>query len=150
MLGRVAVHLARGGEQEPRALPFRKPERVVRSVGANLQRLERQAQVVDRAGGAREVEDEVDRLVDLEMPRQIVVQEDKALAAEVLDVLERSGLEVVHADDPEPVRDEGIAEMRAEKACTSRDDGGRHSHDASGAPAATRRLNEGFTGGAGC
>ena len=35
------------------------------------------------------MEDEVDRLVDLEMPRQVVMDEDEAVASQVLDVLER-------------------------------------------------------------
>ena len=71
---RVAVDLARRGEQEPRALPLREAERVVRAVRADLQRLQRQPQVVDRARGAREVVDEVDRALDLEMRRDVVVE----------------------------------------------------------------------------
>ena len=47
---RVAVDLARRGEQEPGALELREAERVVRPVRADLQRVQRQAQVVDRAG----------------------------------------------------------------------------------------------------
>ena len=66
---RVAVDLARRGEQEARALPLREAERVVRAVRADLERVQRQAQVVDRARERREVVDEVDRLVDLEMAR---------------------------------------------------------------------------------
>jgi len=55
------------------------------------------------------VEDEVDRLVDLEMPRQVVVQEDEIVAAQMLDVLQRPGLEVVDADHPVAVGYEGVA-----------------------------------------
>ena len=69
---RVAVHLARRREQEARALHLREAERVVRAVRADLERLQRQPQVVDRARRAREVVDEVDRLVDLDVLRQVV------------------------------------------------------------------------------
>ena len=46
---RVAVDLAGRGEQEARALALRQAERVVRAVGADLERVQRQPQVVDRA-----------------------------------------------------------------------------------------------------
>ena len=64
---RVAVHLARRGEQEARPLHLGEAERVVRPVRADLERLQREPQVVDRARGAREVVDEVDRLGDLDV-----------------------------------------------------------------------------------
>ena len=123
---RIAVDLARGGEQEASALELGEPERVVRPVGADLERLQRQAQVVDRAGRAREVVDEVDRLVDLEMARQVVVEKEEPLATVVLDVLQRPGLEVVDADDAVLALEERVAEMRAEEPGTARDDRGRH------------------------
>ena len=109
----VAVHLARRREQEARALPLREAERIVGSVRADLQRRQRQPQVVDRARGAREVIDEIDGLRDLEMRSDVVIDEHEAVAPEVLDVLERAGLEVVDADDPAAVGDEGVAEIPA-------------------------------------
>ena len=75
---RVAVDLARRGEQEPRALELGEAERVVRAVRADLQRVQRHAQVVDGARERGEVVDEVDRLVDLEVLGHVVVQEDEA------------------------------------------------------------------------
>ncbi len=96
---RVAVHLARRGEQEARALHLREAERVVRPVRADLERLQRQPQVVDRARRAREVVDEVDRL---RRSRRAASgragTKTNGVAAEVLDVRERAGLEVVDAD----------------------------------------------------
>ena len=61
---RVAVHLARRGEQEAGPLHLREAEGVVGAVRADLQRLQRQPQVVDRARRAGQVVDEVDRFVD--------------------------------------------------------------------------------------
>jgi hypothetical protein len=60
----VAVDLARGGQQEARAMRLGQAERVVRAVAADLQRVQREAQVVDRGRRRREVVDDVDRLVD--------------------------------------------------------------------------------------
>ena len=119
---RVAVHLAGGGEQEARALELREAERVVRPVRADLQRLQRQPQVVDRAGRAREVVDEVDRLLDPDRLRQVVRDERELVRAHVLDVRERARLEVVDADHPVTALEQRIAEMRAEKAGTAGDD----------------------------
>ena len=72
---RVAVDLGGGGEQEAGALELRQAEHVVGAVGADLERVQRQAQVVDRAGRRGEVVDEVDRLVDVERLGQVVLQE---------------------------------------------------------------------------
>ena len=113
---RIAVDLARRGEQEPRALHLGEAERVVRAVRADLERLQRQAQVVDRARRAREVVDEVDRLRDLDVLRQVVRQEDERVAAEMLDVGERARLEVVDADHPVAPAEQRLAEVGAEEA----------------------------------
>ena len=60
------------------------------------------------------------------MARDVVIHEDEVVAAQVLDVLQRAGLQVVDADDAVAVASERIAEMRPEKARASGDDGGRH------------------------
>ena len=85
---RIAVHLARRREQEARPLQLGEAEHVVCPVGAHLERVERQAQVVDRARRARQVEDEVDRLLETERLRQIVIQKEEVVGSDVLDVLE--------------------------------------------------------------
>ena len=95
---RVAVDLARGGEQEACALPLREPERVVRAVRADLERVQRHAQVVDRARERGEVVDEVDGLGDLDVLGDVVVEERERVAPKVLDVRERARDEVVDAD----------------------------------------------------
>ena len=77
---------------------LREPERVVRPVGADLQRVQRQPQVVDRRRRRGEVVDEVDRLVDEEGLGDVDVERDERGIADVRDVGERSGLEVVDAD----------------------------------------------------
>ena len=96
----VAVDLARRGEQEPGALELREPEHVVGPVRAHLERVQGQAVVVDRAGRARQVEDDVHRLLEEERFGEVVVDEAKVRAVpDVLDVLERPRVEVVDAHD---------------------------------------------------
>ena len=93
---------------------------------ADLQRLQRQAEVVDRARRARQVEDEVDRLVDPDPVDDVLVQEREPVVAQVLDVLERARLEVVDADHPVPLLEQVVAEMGAEEAGAAGHHRGRH------------------------
>jgi hypothetical protein len=83
--------------------------------------MERHAQVVDGACERREVVDDVHIPLDLDVLRDVVVDEFEALSPQVLDVLERAGVEVVDADDAEAARDQVIAEMGAEEAGSSGD-----------------------------
>jgi len=62
------------------------------------------------------MEDQVDRLIDLDVLRQVVGAERRSVAAQVLDVLKRPRLEVVDADHPVAVGYEGVAQVRFEKA----------------------------------
>jgi hypothetical protein len=123
---RVAVDLARRGEQEPRPLELGQAERVVGAVAADLQRLQRQADVVDRAGGAGQVEDVVDVARDVEVLDHVVVDEVELRHADVLDVEQGAGLEVVHADDTVAAGQQCIAEVGSEEAGSAGDDTGWH------------------------
>ena len=86
MLERVAVDLGGRGQQEPRAFGLGQAERVVRAERADLERLDRQLEVVDRAGRAGPVQDVVDRAVDVDVLRDVVADELKILVAEMGDV----------------------------------------------------------------
>ena len=101
-------------------------ERVVGAVGADLERVQRQPQVVDRRRGRGEVVDEVDRLVDEERLDDVLVQERELGHADVLDVGERAGLEVVDADHAVPAAEELVAEVRAQETGPARDQAGGH------------------------
>ena len=74
----VAVDLARGGDQEAGAVLLGQAERVVGAVRADLQRVQRQPQVVDRRGRRGEVVDEVDRLIDEVRLDDVQIQVDEA------------------------------------------------------------------------
>src|SRR5581483_11596126 len=123
---RVAVHLARRGDQKAGALPLGETKGVMRAVGADLQRRKRHAHVVHRAGKRREMEHEVDGLVDGDRFGDVVIQEGERVVLEVRDVLERAGLEVVDADDPMPFVQQSVAQMRRQKAGAAGDNGSRH------------------------
>jgi hypothetical protein len=69
---------------------------------------------------------DVDRLVDLQVEGHVVVDERERVPAEVLDVLERAGLEAVHADHPLALGEQVVAEVRAEESGASRDHRRRH------------------------
>ena len=123
---RVAVDLARRGEQEARALELGEAERVVRPVRADLERLQRQAQVVDRARRAREVVDEVDRLVDPDRVRQVVREEDELVRCGCARCSRASRSRGCRRRSPGGPGEQRVAEVRAEEAGTAGDDGGRH------------------------
>jgi hypothetical protein len=72
------------------------------------------------------VVDTVDVLVEEERLREVVLEEPEVAVADVLDVLQRAGVEVVDADHPKAVREEAVAEMRAEEPRASRDQAGAH------------------------
>ena len=124
---RVAVDLARRGDEETSSLELRQAEHVVRPIGADLERVQRQAQVVDRAGRAREVEDEVDALIDEEGRGDVVVDEEELVAVvQMFDVLQRPRVEVVDADDAVALLQEVVAEMRPEEAGPAGNDRSAH------------------------
>ena len=97
-------------------------ERVVGSVGADLQRVQRQPQIVDRRRGRGEVVDEVDGLIDEIRLDDVDVQVDERVAANVGDVRERSRLEVVDADHAVAAGEQFVAEVRAEKSGATGDE----------------------------
>jgi hypothetical protein len=114
---RIAVDLAGRCRQETRPLDLGEAERVVSSIGAHLERVQRQPQVVDRRGRRGEVVDEVDRLLDEVLVGDVEIQIGEALdVADVRDVAQRPGLEVVHADHAVASREQLVAEMRTEKS----------------------------------
>ncbi|HET8872221.1 MAG TPA: hypothetical protein VFM83_00915 [Gaiellaceae bacterium] len=70
------------------------------------------------------MEDEVDRLANLDVLDQVVIDEEEALVADVLDVLERARVEVVDAQDAMSLRQQVLAQVRAEESGSSGHDRG--------------------------
>src|SRR5205814_5680814 len=84
------------------------------------------AHVIDRARKRGEMEDVVDRLVDLDRLGHVVVEERERLVAQVRDVLERPRLQVVDTDNAVTLVKEVVAQVRTEEAGAAGDDRGRH------------------------
>ena len=123
---RVAVHLRGGGEQEARALGLGQAERVVRAQAADLEGLDGHAQVVDGRGGRGEMEDEVERTLEVDVVRHVVLDEHEVAARQVLDVGGVAGDEVVHPDHGVATVEEVLGKVRADEAGRPGDERARH------------------------
>src|ERR671921_2290769 len=105
---------------------LRQTERVMRPVRADLQRVQRQPQVVDRGRRRGEVVDEVDVLVDEVRRDDVALPEDELGHADVLDVVQRPRLEVVDADDAVATAQELVAQMRPQEPGATGHEAGGH------------------------
>ncbi len=56
----------------------------------------------------------------------VVIEEDEVLVADLLDVLEVAGVEIVDADDAHSLGEKRFTQMGAEKPGSAGHDGGRH------------------------
>ena len=122
----IAVDLGGRGEQESRALGLGDAERVVRTEGADLQRLDRQLEIVEGRCGAREVQDPVEVPVESDVLGDVVLDEgETAPRLDGGEVVTGSGDEVVHADDVPALAEEKLAEVRADESRSARD---QHPH----------------------
>ena len=70
----------------------------MRAERSDLQRLDRQLEVVDRARRAGPVQHVVDRAVDVDVPRHVVADELEVAVAQMGDVGHVAGQQVVDAD----------------------------------------------------
>src|SRR3954469_22645496 len=123
---RVAVDLGGGGEQEAGTMELGQAERVMGPVRSDLQRVQRQAQIVDRGRGRGEVIDEVDRLVDVERLDDVREHEAELRRADVLDVGEGSRLDAVDADHAMTSPQQLVAQMRAQEPSATGYEAGGH------------------------
>jgi hypothetical protein len=72
------------------------------------------------------VEDHVYLLVELDVLRNVVVHEGESVVADVLDVLKRPRIQVVHANNVVALGKEVVAEVRTEEPGSTGDDGRGH------------------------
>ena len=100
MFERIAVHLGGRREHERRALLLGQAERLVRAERADLERRNRQLEIVDRAGRARPVQHVVHGTVDVDVVGDVVLDEREVAVREVRDVVGVAGQQVVDADRP--------------------------------------------------
>src|SRR4051794_10616801 len=88
------------------------------------------------------MEHEVDLLVDEERLRHVLLQEHEIRVAEMLDVGQRPGVEIVDTDHPVTLRQQRIAQMRPQKAAATGHKAGGHTQGriAGGYPRAALRT----------
>ena len=111
---RVSIDLRGRGLQDLRLNALGEAEHVDRAVHARLRRLHRVVLVMNGRRRAGKIIDLVDLEVDWE--RDVVTDELEALFAdEVLDVAPRPGKEIVDADNFRALRQQTVAQMRAEE-----------------------------------
>ena len=101
------------------------------AVGADLEGLQRQSQIVDRTRGAREVVDVVDLLVDANVLGHVVRPELESGVAQMLNVVQRARLEVVDADDAMAPREQRLTEVGTKEAGAAGYNGSQHERDIS-------------------
>src|SRR5438046_2664245 len=91
---------------------------------ADLERRDGVGEVVDRAGRAGEMQDVLDRPIDLDRLGDVVLDKSKRGVADIVcDVAAIAGQEVVHANDFIAVIQESVAEVRPNESRSSGDDG---------------------------
>ncbi len=122
MLERIAVDLGGRGDHERRALRLGEAERLVRAERADLQRRDRQLEVVDRAGRARPVQHVVHGAVDVDVVGDVVADELEIAIAQVRDVGEVAGQQVVDADHREAAIEQLFRQVRSDEAGGAGDD----------------------------
>ena len=124
---RIAIDFGRRGKKEPRPLRLGKPKCFVRTERAYFQGLDRQLQIIDRAGGGSEVENEVDRSVNEQVVRYVILDElEPGIPGEMGDVGRGPRDEIVDAGDGVAFGDQTITQMRAEESRPTRDYGSCH------------------------
>src|SRR5271166_2929792 len=104
-------------------------------------------QVVDRAGGAGEMEHVLHRAVDLHRLGDVVLQKPEAgVIGQMIYVPPRSRQQIVDADDLMPFGKEALAKMRANKPGSSSDDGSQCSPPDMNPGADTKNRGTSFPG----
>ena len=127
---RIAVAFRGRGDKKRRALGLGEAERIVGAERADLERLDGQLQIIDGAGGRREVEDDVHLAGDVEVLGDVLLDEAVVrITLQVVEVGRVAGDEVVHADDAESFRQKTVGEMAAQESGSAGDDCGFHKRD---------------------
>src|SRR5262249_47549483 len=118
MDARIAIHFRCRCLQDAGPQAFGQPQHVDGAVHARLRRLHGIVLVVNGRGRAGEVVDLVD--LDIERKRHVVTHELEVVVIEqMLDIALRAGEEIIDANDVGAIREQTIAEVRAEETGAS-------------------------------
>ena len=99
-----------------------RPERLVRAERADLERRDRELEIVDGARRAGPVQHDVDRAVHVDVVGDVVLDEHEVPPRKVRDVGEIARQQVVDADDRTVAVEQFFGKMGADEARGSRDD----------------------------
>ena len=99
------------------SLRLRQAEHLVCAEASDLQRLNRELEIVSRAGRRREMEDTVELTAHVHVFRHVVLNELEAVAEEMGQVFGGPRDVVVHGHDGMALLPEAIAQMRSQEAC---------------------------------
>ena len=122
MFQRIAVDLRGRGEDERRAFLLGEAERLVGAERADLQRRNRQLEVVDRARRTGPVQHVIDLAVDVDVIRDVVLDEREVPVHQMRDVGRRAGEQVVDADNRIIAIEERFGEVRTDESGRAGDD----------------------------
>ena len=122
---RVAVNLGGRSQEEAGPLMFGQAERLMGAQGANFEGLDRQFQVINRAGGRSEMPDVIHRPVKKNELGYVLLDEpEMGVAGQMVDVVFGAGDEVINAYDFVAAREQQIGQVGAEEAGGAGDHGG--------------------------
>jgi hypothetical protein len=125
MLERIAVDLRRRRDHEARTFGLGQTKGVVGPQRADFQRLNRQFQIVDGAGGAGPMEHRVHRAIHIDVLRHIVANEFEVARAQMGDIGHVAGDQVVDADHRVAAIEQRFGQMRADESGGAGDDDAR-------------------------
>ena len=121
---RVAVDFRRGSEQEPRGLEPAESERLVGAERANLQGLDRELEIIDRAGWRGKMPDTIDPALEEKKLGDVLLDEfEMPVAGQVRNVIDAAGHQVVDGDDGMPFQKQIVHQVRSEKTSPAGHDG---------------------------
>ncbi len=119
---RVAIHLAGRGEQVARPLRHGKPQGVVRAERPHFEGLDRQIEVIHRAGGRGKVQHGIQWPLHMDIVCNVLSHECKVLVGfQVGNVAQVTRHQVVHCHHIVPLGQEAVHQMGAQEASTACD-----------------------------
>jgi hypothetical protein len=125
----VAVNFRSGRQQKFRPMRLRQTQHVISAQRPNFQGVDGMSAVIFRAGRAGKMQDPIHSLGDEKGMSDVVLDESEAgMGLQVGDVLRPPREQTVQANHFVPFSDEAVTKVRAQKACTARDE---HPHHAS-------------------
>ena len=113
---RIAIDFRSRSEQICCAFGFGQAEGVVGAQGAHFQSRNRQLQIIDGTCRRGEVQDEVQRFLDFNIPANVVIDEaETGIFLKLADIFVGAGGIVIHAQDLVPLIEKMLAKVRADK-----------------------------------